>query len=111
MSEQHPPTSSVPTVNPAVAQHPSNYKPLDVDHRFNALVYGLIGLIIPVLGFVFGPLAISQANKGSSTQDTSAVKVLGVLALILGILTIVGIVAYFALVGLFITQTIPLEGV
>lgn len=56
-----------------------------VSHRSNATVFGIIGLF--VLGIVFGPLAIAQANKAEVFGvRATAGKVLGAISLVFTIL-------------------------
>ncbi|MFD1214000.1 hypothetical protein ACFQ36_18345 [Arthrobacter sp. GCM10027362] len=57
-------------------------------HAQTSLIFGILGLF--VLGIVFGPLAISQANKAERLhQAATAGKVLGWISLIFGILGLV----------------------
>ena len=68
-----------------------------------ALLFGILGLFI--LGVVFGPLAITQANKAEKAGgDATAGKVLGWIGLILGALAVLFIAAYIVIMGgIFLT--------
>lgn len=67
-------------------------------HKETSLIFGIIGLF--VLGFVFGPLAIINANKAEALgHQATAGKVLGwvdSIMSILGVLFIAGIYAFAA---------------
>jgi hypothetical protein len=65
-------------------------------HASNALVFGVIGIFI--LGIVFGPLALGQANKAESFGvPATAGKVLGAISLVFGILGALGFVLYLSM--------------
>ena len=67
-----------------VAVNPEGQK-----HAQNAMIFGILSIVIAGLGVVFGPLALSQVRKAESYGAEATVgKVTGWIGLVLGILSL-----------------------
>lgn len=67
-----------------------------------SIAYGVIGMFL--FWFVFGPLAISNANKAERLGEPAAGgRLLGWVAIILGVLALLVIVGYFMLFAAFMS--------
>ncbi|HJD50992.1 MAG TPA: hypothetical protein H9908_03885 [Candidatus Rothia avistercoris] len=81
-----------------VAVNPDGQK-----HAQNAMIFGILSIVIAGLGVVFGPLALSQVRKAESYGAEATVgKVTGWIGLVLGILSLLFIIAYIAFIVILI---------
>lgn len=81
-----------------VAVNPEGQK-----HAQNAMIFGILSIVIAGLGVVFGPLALSQVRKAESYGAEATVgRVTGWIGLVLGILSLLFIIAYIAFVVVLI---------
>lgn len=68
-----------------------------------SIAYGVLGMFL--FWFVFGPLAISNANKAERLGEPAAGgRLLGWVAIILGVLALLVIVGYFMLFAAFMSS-------
>lgn len=82
----------------AGAGAPNDLLVAGMSHSSNATLFGVLGLFF--FGVVFGPLAISQANKAESYGVTAtAGRVLGIISTTLAVLS-VGVVVVLLFLGL-----------
>lgn len=81
-----------------VAVNPEGQK-----HAQNAMIFGILAIVIAGLGVVFGPLALSQVRKAESYGVEATVgKVTGWIGLVLGILALLFIIAYIAFIVILV---------
>ncbi|WP_421084409.1 hypothetical protein [Rothia nasimurium] len=103
-SQQNYGSYSAPSEQP----YAQNYNQVAVNpegqkHAQNAMIFGILSIVIAGLGVVFGPLALSQVRKAESYGAEATVgKVTGWIGLVLGILSLLFIIAYIAFVVILI---------
>jgi hypothetical protein len=69
-----------------------------------ALILGIVGVVVTIVGVILGPIALSQAGKAErGGADATAGRVLGWISTILGGLLALFFVAYFVFVIVMIT--------
>ncbi|MDO4821249.1 MAG: DUF4190 domain-containing protein [Rothia sp. (in: high G+C Gram-positive bacteria)] len=82
-----------------VAVNPEGQK-----HAQNAMIFGILSIVIAGLGVVFGPLALSQVRKAESYGAEATVgKVTGWIGLVLGILSLLFIIAYIVFIVVLVS--------
>ncbi len=75
-------------------------------HAQNAMIFGILSIVIAGLGVVFGPLALSQVRKAESYGAEATVgKVTGWIGLVLGILSLLFIIAYIVFIVVLVSAT------
>ncbi|MGV3017182.1 DUF4190 domain-containing protein [Rothia sp. 88186D007BW] len=75
-------------------------------HSQNALLFGILGIVVSGLGLIFGPLALSQARKAESYGvEATAGKVTGWIGLGLGIIAVLFFLIYLVFIVVFIGAT------
>ena len=84
-----------------VAVNPEGQK-----HAQNAMIFGILSIVIVGLGVVFGPLALSQVRKAESYGAEATVgKITGWIGLVLGILSLLFIIAYIVFIVVLVSAT------
>lgn len=99
---------STPSEQPYAQNYNQPYGQVTVNpegqkHAQNAMIFGILSIVIAGLGVVFGPLALSQVRKAESYGAEATVgKVTGWIGLVLGILSLLFIIAYIAFIVILI---------